>query len=102
LNAALRRAEAEAFAFSDQDVLQGLLPYLAKGPMTLAALPMATAEDAVRVLHAVGAARSTEGRRLMRARKSVNQMQNDFFQADDYELEAEAQITMQAGEPVQR
>lgn len=102
LNAALRRAEAEAFAFSDQDVLQGLLPYLAKGPMTLAALPMATAEDAVRVLHAVGAARSTEGRRLMRARKSVNQMQNDFFQADDYELEAESQIAMQVGEPVQR
>lgn len=91
LNAALRRAEAEAFAFSDQDVLQGLLPYLAKGPMTLAVLPVATAEDAVRVLHAVGAARSAEGRRLMRARKTADQVQNAFFQADDYELEADAQ-----------
>ena len=98
LNAALRRAEAEAFAFSDQDVLQSLLPYLAKGPMTLAALPVATAEDAVRVLHAVGAARSAEGRRLMRARKTADQVQNAFFQADDYELEADAQ----AGQPTHR
>jgi Family of unknown function (DUF5716) len=102
LNAALRRAEAEAFAFSDQDVLQGLLPYLAKGPVTLAALPVTTAEDAVRVLHAVGAARSTEGRRLMRARKSPSQVQNAFFEADNYELEAEVQVTVQAGQPVHR
>lgn len=102
LNAALRRAEAEAFAFSDQDVLQGLLPYLAKGPVTLTALPVATAEDAVRVLHAVGAARSAEGRRLMRARKSANQVQNAYFVADDYELEAEVQVTVRTGQPVQR
>ncbi|CAN5303806.1 hypothetical protein BH11PSE9_BH11PSE9_13720 [soil metagenome] len=103
LNAALRRAEAEAFSFSDQDVLQGLLPYLAKGPVTLATLPVATAEDAVRVLHAVGAARSAEGRRLMRARKSAHQMQNDFFRADDYELEAELPPgVQQAAEPAPR
>jgi hypothetical protein len=89
LNAALRRAEAEAFAFSDQDVLQSLLPYLAHGPTTLAALPVATAADAVRVLHAVGAARSTEGRRWVRARKSPDQVSNAYFQADNYELEAE-------------
>ncbi|WP_286534676.1 Wadjet anti-phage system protein JetA family protein [Variovorax sp. J31P179] len=93
LNAALRRAEAEAFAFSDQDVLRGLLPYLANGPVTLAALPVATAADAVRVLHAVGAARSTEGRRLMRARKTADQMHNAFFRADNYELEADAQAS---------
>lgn len=102
LSAALRRAEAEAFSFSDQDVLQGLLPYLAKGPVTLAALPVATAEDAVRVLHAVGAARSAEGRGLMRARKRADQVRNAFFQADDYELEAEVPVTAQAGQPVHR
>ena len=102
LVAALRRAEAEAFSFSDQDVLQGLLPFLSNGPMTLAALPVATAEDAVRVLHAVGAARSAEGRRLMRARKSTRQVENAFFKADDYELEAELPLGPQAAEPAPR
>lgn len=88
LDAALRRAEAQAFAFSDQEVLQGLLQALAEGPVTLADLPVHTAEDAVRVLHAVGAARSTEGRRLVRARKSATRFENAFFTADDYLLEA--------------
>ena len=89
LNALLRRAEAEAFAFSDQQVLQGLLPHLRGGPITLAALPVDTAEDAVRVLHAVGAARSAEGRRLIRARKMAGQVSTTYFQADDYELRVE-------------
>ncbi|MCL1961150.1 MAG: DUF5716 family protein [Desulfovibrionaceae bacterium] len=86
LDALLRRAEAEAFAFSDHQVLHSLLPHLSSGPITLAALPVNTAEDAVRVLHAVGAARSTEGRRLMQARKMATQLRTPYFQADDYEL----------------
>ncbi|EWC52061.1 hypothetical protein XAR_1359 [Xanthomonas citri pv. glycines str. 8ra] len=89
LNALLRRAEAEAFAFSDQQVLQGLLPHLREGPITLAALPVDTAEDAVLLLHAVGAARSTQGRRLLQARKTAGQVCTPYFQADDYELCAE-------------
>lgn len=91
LEAAMRRAEAEAFAFSDQDVLAGLLHHLRDGPVTLDALPVGTAEEAVRVLHAVGAARSTEGRRFMRARKTADRVENDFFAADNYELEADLQ-----------
>ena len=95
LDAAMRRAEAEAFAFSDQDVLAGLLQHLQShsngGPVTLAALPVSTVEEAVRVLHAVGAVRSTEGRRLMRARKTADRVENDFFTADNYELEADFQ-----------
>ncbi len=91
LEAAMRRAEAEAFAFSDQDVLAGLLPHLRQGPITLATLPVSTAEDAVRVLHAVGAARSAEGRRFLRARKTVDRVENDFFTADNYELEVDPQ-----------
>jgi hypothetical protein len=94
LNALLRRAEAEAFAFSDQQVLQGLLPYLQGGPITLAALPVDTAEDAVRVLHAVGAVRSAEGRRLIQARKMAGQVSTTYFQADDYELRVETQDGM--------
>ncbi|MGE4244102.1 hypothetical protein [Ramlibacter sp.] len=89
LNALQRRAEAEAFAFSDQKVLQGLLPHLHGGPITLAALPVDTAEDAVRLLHAVGAARSAEGRRLIQARKTAGQVSTPYFQADDYELSVE-------------
>ncbi|MDW3686105.1 DUF5716 family protein [Cupriavidus sp. CV2] len=91
LEAAMRRAEAEAFAFSDQDVLTGLLPYLRAGPVTLTELPVSNAEEAVRVLHAVGAARSAEGRRFMRARKTANRVENSFFSADDYELDADPQ-----------
>lgn len=86
LNALLRRAEAEAFAFSDRQVLHSLLPHLRDGPITLAALPIDTAEDAVRVLHAVGAVRSAEGRHLIRARKTAEQVKTPYFQADDYEL----------------
>lgn len=86
LNALLRRAEAEAFAFSDQQVLASLLPYLSNGPITLGALPIATAEDAVRVLHAVGAARSAEGRRVMQANKTLGQVETPYFRAEDYEL----------------
>lgn len=90
LNALLRRAEAEAFAFSDQQVLQGLLPHLSNGPVTLAALPVGTAEEAVRLLHAVGAARSSEGKRLMQARRLPDRVQTPYFLADNYELRADS------------
>ncbi len=90
LEAAMRRAEAESFAFSDQDVLAGLLHHLHShqndGTLTLAGLPVGNAEEAVRVLHAVGAARSAEGRRYMRAKKTGGQVANEYFIADDYEL----------------
>ena len=90
LSAILRRAEAEAFAFSDRDVLHGLLPLLERGPVVLDALPVENAADAVRVLHAVGAARSTEGRQLrVRARKTGEQVRNEFFAADNYVLDAQ-------------
>lgn len=97
LSALLRRAEAEAFAFSDQQVLQGLLPYLQDGPITLAALPVESAEDAVRVLHAVGAARSAEGRSLLQARKTAAQISTPYFQADDYELRIDPMAAMATG-----
>jgi hypothetical protein len=96
LEAVMRRAEAEAFAFSDQDVLAGLLPHLRQGAVTLAALPVGSAEEAVRVLHAVGAARSAEGRRFLRARKIADRVENDCFTADNYELEIDPQ-SLQSG-----
>jgi hypothetical protein len=94
LAAILRRAEAEAFAFSDRDVLRGLLPLLEQGPVSLDALPVENAADAVRVLHAVGAARSAEGRELrVQARKFGTQVRNEFFAADNFVLSARSADT---------
>jgi hypothetical protein len=89
IEAAMRRAEAEAFAFSDQEVLAGLLPYLREGRMSLDELPVTTASEAVRVLHAVGAARSSEGQRFLKARKRPEVFENHYFAADNFELEAD-------------
>ncbi len=89
LEAAMRRAEAEAFAFSDQEVLAGLLPYLREGRVSLRELPVTNATEAVRILHAVGAARSSEGRRFLKARKKPEAFETPYFCADDFELEAD-------------
>lgn len=97
LDALLRRAEAEAFAFSDQDVLAGLLPHLHAGPLRLSDLPVTSAEQAVQVLHAVGAARSSEGRRFLQARRMADRVENPFFAADNYLLEADLQAWLREG-----
>ncbi|HMN77070.1 MAG TPA: DUF5716 family protein [Burkholderiaceae bacterium] len=89
IEAAMRRAEAEAFAFSDQEVLAGLLPHLRVGRVSLRELPVTNAVEAVRVLHAVGAARSAEGRRFLKARKRAEVFDTPYFSADDFELEAD-------------
>lgn len=89
IEAAMRRAEAEAFAFSDQEVLAGLLPHLRAGRVSLRELPVTNAIEAVRVLHAVGAARSAEGRRFLKARKRPEVFDTPYFSADDFELEAD-------------
>lgn len=89
VEAAMRRAEAEAFAFSDQDVLAGLLPYFRHGRLSLDELPVTSATEAVRVLHAVGAARSAEGKRFLQARKKPEVFGNAYFSADNFELQAD-------------
>lgn len=92
IEAAMRRAEAEAFAFSDQEVLAGLLPYLREGRVALHELPVTNAVEAVRVLHAVGAARSSEGRRFLKARRRPEVFETPYFSADDFELEADLSV----------
>jgi hypothetical protein len=89
VEAAMRRAEAEAFAFSDQEVLAALLPHLRAGRVSLHELPVGNAIEAVRILHAVGAARSSEGRRFLKARKKSEVFETPFFSADNFELEAD-------------
>lgn len=89
IEAAMRRAEAEAFAFSDQEVLAGLLPHLRDGRVSLDQLPINNAVEAVRVMHAVGAARSSEGKRFLKARKKAEVFDTPYFSADNFELEAD-------------
>lgn len=89
IDAAMRRAEAEAFAFSDQEVLAGLLPFFKGGRLSLDELPVKTATEAVRVLHAVGAARSSEGKRFLKAHKKPEVFGNSYFSADNFELQAD-------------
>lgn len=89
IDAAMRRAEAEAFAFSDQAVLAGLLPHFKAGRLTLDELPVTSAAEAVLVLHAVGAARSSEGQRFLQARKKPEVFGNAYFAADNFELQAD-------------
>lgn len=89
IEAAMRRAEAEAFAFSDQEVLAGLLPHLRDGRVSLDQLPITNAVEAVRVMHAVGAARSSEGKRFLKARKKTEVFDTPYFSADNFELEAD-------------
>jgi hypothetical protein len=89
IEAAMRRAEAEAFAFSDQEVLAGLLPFFKQGRLSLDELPVTTATEAVRVLHAVGAARSSEGKRFLKAQKKPVVFDNEYFSSDNFELQAD-------------
>jgi hypothetical protein len=89
IEAAMRRAEAEAFAFSDQEVLAGLLPFFRAGRLSLDELPVTTAAEAVRVLHAVGAARASEGKRFLKAKKKPEVFGNAYFSADNFELQAD-------------
>jgi len=92
VEAAMRRAEAEAFAFSDQDVLAGLLPHFRDGKVSLDELPVTNAVEAVGVLHAVGAARSTEGKRFLKATKRSDVFETPYFSADNFELEADLSV----------
>lgn len=96
IEAAMRRAEAEAFAFSDRDVLARLIPHLQNGPLRLDNLPVESAVDVVVALHAVGAARSSEGKEFVRVRKLDVAFETPFFTADNYELLAHA---ADGGEP---
>ncbi|WP_153067387.1 hypothetical protein [Steroidobacter cummioxidans] len=86
LEAAMRRAEAEAFAFSELEILEVLRRHMDVHAIRLSQLPAASATDVLVSLHAIGAARSTEGRRKVLARKLAQPFETDYFIATDYEL----------------
>lgn len=90
LDAALRRAEAEAFVISE-DLLLKQLQQLAKArgkarSLRLSDLTVADAPDVLTALHAVGAARSSQGKAAWRTHKLSSKFETPAFIADDFEL----------------
>jgi hypothetical protein len=92
LEAAMRRAEAEAFAFSELEILEVLRRHMDTHAIRLSELPADSATDVLVSLHAVGAARSTEGRTKVLARKLGQSFETDYFIATDYELQPQESI----------
>lgn len=88
--AAMRRAEAEAFVISEDAVLERLHGLVkARGedrPLRLSDLPVSGAPDALAALHAVGAVRSTQGKAHWTAHKLPTPFETPVFVADDFEL----------------
>jgi len=101
LEAAMRRAEAEAFVISE-DLLLTQLQQLAKArgaarSLRLSELTVADAPDVLTALHAVGAARSSQGKSAWRTLKLPTKFETAAFTADDFELQLQA--TSQAQPP---
>ena len=93
----MRRAEAEAFALSDREVLAGLLPYFKGGRLSLDGCHGSRRRR--RVLHAVGAARSSEGKRLKARKKPEVFDEWRLSLADNFELQADLRLCHGVGEP---
>lgn len=94
LEAAMRRAEAEAFVISE-DLLLTQLQQLAQArgtarPLRLSDLTVADAPDVLTALHAVGAARSSQGKAAWRTLKLPTKFETAAFTADDFELQLQA------------
>lgn len=85
LEAALRRAEAEAFVISEERVLRHLGRASAMS-LRLSELAARRADEVLTSLHAVGAARSTLGRERWKVSKLADRFETASFIADDYEL----------------
>jgi len=88
LEAALRRAEAEAFVISEEGVLRQLGLSGQRGAVSLRLSDLAArrADEVLTSLHAVGAARSAQGRERWQVRKLDERFETTSFIADDYEL----------------
>lgn len=85
LEAALRRAEAQAFIISEEGVLRQL-GRVGAVSLRLSDLAAQRADEVLTSLHAVGAARSMQGREHWEVRKLGERFETVSFVADDYEL----------------
>jgi len=91
LEAAMRRAQAQAFVISE-DFLLTQLHGLAQAhgkerTLRLSDLLVADAPGALTALHAVGAARSAQGKTTWIACKLPTKFETQAFVADDFELQ---------------
>ncbi|MDB5800859.1 MAG: hypothetical protein JWL63_1798 [Rhodocyclales bacterium] len=86
LEAAMRRAEAEAFVISEDRLLARLDTKAQGRTLRLSDLAAHQADEVLTTLHAVGAIRSMQGRTGWEARKLPFQFETPTFVADDYEL----------------
>lgn len=86
LEAAMRRAEAEAFVISEDRLLARLQARAQGRTLRLSELAAAQADEVLTTLHAVGAARSMQGRARWQVHKLPSRFETSTFFADDYEL----------------
>jgi hypothetical protein len=91
LEAAIKRAQAGAFALSNDDVLTDLRRQLrAVGrPVRLSTLPMGSAMDVLTAMQAVEAVRASRDGSLA-VRRLPGRMHTPFYDAHDYEIEMKA------------
>lgn len=93
LEAAMRRAESEAFIISEARLLDQLDQLAPGRALRLSELATQRADQVLTALHAVGAARSTLGRARWQVSKLPTRFETDSFVADDYELQPRREDT---------
>lgn len=88
LAAAMHRAEAGAFALSNDDVMEGIRRELRlrSRAVRLSNLPIETATDVLHAMQAVEAIRSSCSEDI-KATKLPSRLQNAFYTANDYLIE---------------
>lgn len=88
LKAALERAEAAAFALSNEDVRLALIEELRlrDRPVRLSSLPIKSAKDVLQIMQAVEAVRSS-GRASLKATRLPTKLCNEFFTGYDFQIE---------------
>lgn len=88
LAAAMHRAEAAAFALSNDDVLAAMRSELRlrNRPVRLSTLPVKTATDVLQAMQAVEAVRASRDGSL-KAIKLPAKLYNEYYSANDYQIE---------------
>ncbi|WP_431113213.1 Wadjet anti-phage system protein JetA family protein [Variovorax paradoxus] len=86
LDAAMRRAEAQAFIISETEMLATLNARANGSTIRLSELVSQDASAVLTTMHAVGAARSQDGKKLFSATRLPQTFETDYFTATDYEL----------------
>ncbi|MGC3965165.1 MAG: DUF5716 family protein [Rhodocyclaceae bacterium] len=88
LAAAMHRAEAGAFALSNDDVMEGIRRELRmrNGAVRLSSLPMETATDVLHAMQVVEAIRSARTGDI-KVTRLPSRLKNDYYAANDYLIE---------------